>query len=87
VLFKKYNFFCNVRPCIFACLSGFMFLKSFFKIISETGIQRIVLTFYYINKPHCNCKMKIVGPPRIARGPAAYETAEVLLLHGPMTCH
>ena len=26
----------------------------------------------------------IVALPRIARGPAAYETAEVLLLHGPM---
>ena len=26
--------------------------------------------------------MKSVAPPRIARGPAAYETAEVLLLHG-----
>ena len=28
--------------------------------------------------------LKFVALPRIARGPAAYETAEVLLLHGPM---
>jgi len=28
--------------------------------------------------------LKMVAPPRIARGPAAYETAEVLLLQGAM---
>ena len=29
-------------------------------------------------------RAKFVAPPRIARGPAAYETAEVLFLQGAM---
>jgi hypothetical protein len=81
IFLGKYNSFRNVRPCVFGSFPAFMFFKSFLQIISCSGIQRAIHTFYNIYKPHFK---KLVGPPRIARGPAAYETAEVLLLHGPI---
>ena len=39
---------------------------------------------YQLSYPGLGYEIQIVAPPRIARGSAAYETAEVLLLQGAM---
>ena len=68
-------------PFPFLCFSkrdSKSLVKPVYKVQSS---HSIIYTNHIFGNDTCHL---IVGPPRIARGPAAYETAEVLLLHGPM---